>query len=76
MMQSLFSLAQLVGGLLCGPMIDVYGARWGMSVAFLSGAVSYAMTALSTSCARAAARRRRRRGVRGLSSVPLAPAAH
>jgi MFS family permease len=51
-MQSLFSLAQLVGGLLCGPLMDVYGARWGMSLAFFSGAVSYGMTAMSTSCAR------------------------
>jgi predicted MFS family arabinose efflux permease len=49
LMQSLFSLAQLVGGLLCGPLMDVYGARWGMSLAFVSGAVSYGLTAASTS---------------------------
>ena len=48
-MQSLFSLAQLVGGLLCGPLMDVYGARWGMSRAFLSGAAAYGLTAAATS---------------------------
>ena len=48
-MQSLFSLAQLVGGLLCGPLMDVYGPRWGMSLAFVSGAAAYGLTAAATS---------------------------
>jgi OCT family organic cation transporter-like MFS transporter 18 len=58
LMQSLFSLAQLVGGLLCGPLMDVYGARWGMSLAFFSGAVSYGMTAMSTKYVTTSARHR------------------
>ena len=49
LMMSISSLSQLVGGLLCGPLMDVWGARWGMSLAFASGGIGYAMTAAATS---------------------------
>ena len=48
-LQSLFALAQLLGGLLMGPLMDVYGARWGLIVSFLSGSSAYALSAAATS---------------------------
>ena len=48
-LMSLFALVQLVGGLLCGPLMDVNGPRWGFMVSFLSGALAYGMTAFANS---------------------------
>jgi len=48
-LMSLFALMQLVGGLVCGPLMDVNGPRWGFIVSFLSGAAAYGMTAIATS---------------------------
>ena len=48
-LQTLFAVVQLAGGLLCGPLFDVKGARWGLIVSFLASALAYALAALAGS---------------------------
>ena len=48
-LMSLFALVQLVGGLMCGPLMDVNGPKWGFMVSYLSGAAAYGMQAFATS---------------------------
>ena len=42
-------VSQLVGGLLCGPLFDAYGARWGLLAAFAASGLSYGLAWCATS---------------------------
>jgi len=48
-LQTWFNLAQLLGGLLAGSLVDKYGGRTLLIISFAASALSYAMTALARS---------------------------